>query len=36
VGVEALQLLSDVLLQECERRFRAWLHEMLAKRGEAA
>jgi hypothetical protein len=35
-GAEALQRLSDVLLHECERRFGAWLHEMLAKRGEAA
>ena len=35
-GAEALQRLSDVLLQECERRFGAWLHEMLAKRDEAA
>lgn len=35
-GAEALQRLSDVLLQECEKRFSAWLHEMLAKRGEAA
>ena len=35
-GAEAIQRLSDVLLQECERRFGAWLHEMLAKRGEAA
>lgn len=31
-GAEALQRLSDLLLQECERRFSAWLHEMLAKR----
>ena len=35
-GAEALQQLSDVLLQECERRFGGWLHEMLVKRGEAA
>ena len=35
-GAEALQRLSDVLLHECERRFGAWLHEMLAKRDEAA
>ncbi len=35
-GADALQRLSDVLLQQCERRFGAWLHEMLAKRGEAA
>jgi hypothetical protein len=35
-GAEALQRLSDVLLQECERRFGAWLHEMLAQRDEAA
>jgi len=35
-GAEALQRLSDVLLQECERRFGGWLHEMLVKRGEAA
>ena len=34
-GAEALQRLSDVLLHECERRFGAWLHEMLAKRDEA-
>lgn len=34
-GAEALQRLSDVLLQECEWRFGAWLHEMLAKHGEA-
>lgn len=31
-GAEALQRLSDLLLQECERRFSAWLHETLAKR----
>ncbi len=35
-GAEALQRLSDVLLQQCEQRFASWLHEMLAKRGEAA
>lgn len=35
-GAEALQRLSDVLLHECERRFGAWLHEMLAQRDEAA
>ena len=35
-GADALQRLSDVLLRQCERRFGAWLHEMLAKRGEAA
>lgn len=27
---------SDVLLQQCERRFGTWLHEMLAKHSEAA
>lgn len=32
---DALQRLSDVLLQQCQRRFGAWLHEMLVKRGEA-
>ena len=35
-GADALQRLSDVLLQQCEQRFASWLHEMLAKRGEAA
>jgi hypothetical protein len=35
-GAEALQRLSDVLLQECERRFGAWLHEKLAEHGEDA
>ena len=33
---KALQRLSDVLLQECERRFGAWLHVMLVKHGKAA
>lgn len=35
-GADALQRLSDVLLRQCEQRFYASLHEMLAKRGEAA
>ncbi|WP_333709305.1 hypothetical protein [Tepidimonas ignava] len=35
-GAEALQRLSDVLLQECERRFGAWLHEKRAKHSEVA
>jgi hypothetical protein len=33
-GAEALQRLSDVLLQECEQRFAHWLHHNLAKHGE--
>jgi hypothetical protein len=35
-GAEALQRLSDVLLQECERRFGTWLHDNQAKHGGAA
>lgn len=35
-GAEALQRLSDVLLQECEQRFARWLHDNLAKHGGAA
>ncbi|MGI9150148.1 MAG: hypothetical protein ACR2IX_01365 [Limnohabitans sp.] len=35
-GAEALQRLSDVLLQECEQRFAHWLHHNLAKHGGAA
>ncbi|MDH1379128.1 hypothetical protein N5J07_06585 [Comamonas aquatica] len=35
-GAEALQRLSDVLLQECEQRFARWLHDNLARHGGAA
>ncbi len=35
-GAAALQQLSDVLLQECEHRLAAWLHDKLAKHAEAA
>ena len=33
-GADALQQLSDVLLQECERRFGIWLHERLEQQGK--
>lgn len=35
-GADALQRLSDVLLQQCEQRFASWLHGKLANRAEAA
>lgn len=34
-GADALQQLSELLLQECEQRFRDWLRERLASVGES-
>jgi hypothetical protein len=35
-GAHALQQLSDVLLQQCDQRFNAWLGQKLQKHGHAA